>query len=456
MAKVLISFGEQNLRVGPSRWLFQRRQPMRFEWLALLAFKRLTVPGDQAWVSLEEISRLPHWSGRSRHHIATNLGRYLQSPELDEAQLVTARTRWAGPYRLNVGALSVDFDVPVLEARKYLRLHPQPASMSERNKLLRFVLSYARARWLFFQGRLIPQRLKNPRGDSAYQKLMRMAGDRSYNAELRLLACLSAVDVLYRIGRFKVARQTLLQNVRLLRSTSDFSLKARFHLKLAWAHQRASSGRRSDCATEAALSKASSYGENSGDRAVLGLLAERTAGYLTKKQRHMQAVNQFIRALEAYLSVGDYDGVQATCGNIGSVIHRLGPKSYGEARRWLLLSIGIARWMGLGRDDAHAEMILGKIYAENGKRSRSQWLLQRAENVAQRAGNQVNLADIKMVWGFWQQRFGTRAQHIKTLVDALNIFRSLSEFDTAQKEKYMARSFPEVWDAVLERVGSLP
>jgi hypothetical protein len=451
MAKLLVSFEKQNLRLGNGRWLFKRRQTMRFEWLALLAFKRLTIQGDQAWVTWEEIARLPSWSGRPRHHIVTYVGRYLESPELSRAKLIAARTMWAGPYRLCTDALSVGFDIPVFEVRKRLQLRPRPTSAAKREELLEFALSYTRAQWLYFQGRLIEQPLKKVTGDSAFEMLMGISRVRSYGPTLRLLALLSAVDVLYRLGSFGYARQALLQNASLLRRTPDLSLKARFYLKLAWAYQRASTGRRSDRAVEAALREGASHAENSGDRDSLGLLAHRTGGYLTKKRLYLEAVNQYILALEAYLITGNYDMVQATCGNLGSAMHRIGPDYYPEVRRWLLLSLAIARWMRLGRDDAHAEMILAKTYIENGQRFKSQWLLRRAERIADRAGNRVNLADTLMVWGFWYQRFGTREQQIITLVKALGMFRGLTEFDVPQKERYMADSFPEIWQEVLER-----
>ena len=457
MAKVLVSFERQNLRLTAGQWLFARGETMRFEWLALLAYKRLTVPGDQAWVRLEEIARLPDWIGRSRHHIATNVGRYLESPELSQAQLVDAQSRWAGPYRLKVDALSVDFDIPLFEVRKRLQLRAKPASATGRDELIRFSYSYERAQWLFFQGRLLPppssEKTKKRREDNAYQRLMRLAGDRSYGTTLRLLACLSAVDVLYRLGRFRTARQTLLDNEHLLRRTPDWALKARFYLKLAWAYQRASTGSASDRAVEASLRRASSFAENSGDRDSVGLLAHRTGGYLTKKRRYLEAVNQYTLALEAYLVTANYDMVQATCGNLGSAMHRIGPKHYPEVRRWLLLSLAISRWMKLGRDDAHAEMILAKMYIENGNSFKSRWLLQRAERVAEHANNQVNLADILMMWGLWHQRFGKREEVIRELSRALRIFRNLNEFDVPQKERYMERKFSEVWMDVLERAG---
>ncbi len=421
---------------------------MRFEWLALLAFKRFTAPGDQAWVTLEEVARLPHWRGKSRHHVGTNIGRYLQSPQLNAFQIVTAKARWAGPYRLNLDGLSIAFDIPMQKARNRLHLGVLPGASTSRAELIAFTLSYARAQWLFFQGRLTSNARTNRSPDNAHSRLMLMAGNRSYGTTLQLLACLSAVEVQYRLGQFRAARQTLLDNVALVRRTPDSSLKAKYHLKLAWAYQRSSTGDKSDRAVKTALTKASFLAENSGDRSALALLAHRSALYLTKKRMHMRAVEQLVLALEAHLIIGDYDGVQATCGNIGSVIHRLGPKHYREARQWLLLSIAVARLMRLGRDDAHAEMILGKIYLEDGKRSRSRWLLTRAQRIAKDAGNRVNLADVKMVWGFWYQRFGTREKQIDTLVAALRLFRNLTEFDAGQKERYMAERFPEVWEAV--------
>src|SRR5208337_388071 len=161
------------------------------------------------------------------------------------------------------------------------------------------------------------------------------------------------------------------------------------------------------------------YAENSGDRASLGLLAHRTAGYLTKRGRHSEAVDHLIAALEAYLITGNYHLVQSACADIGSIVHRLGLKHYNEARNWLLASILVARWMRIGRDDSHGEMILGKMYVEQGKRFQSKWILDRAERVAQKAGNRINLADVKMVQGLWCKRFGARKEQVRTLLEAL-------------------------------------
>jgi hypothetical protein len=108
--------------------------------------------------------------------------------------------------------------------------------------------------------------------------------------------------------------------------------------------------------------------------------------------------------------------------------------------------------MRIGRDDAHGEMILGKILIEIGKPARAQWLLRRAERIAESSGNQVGIGDVKMVWAFWHRRFGTRADEKQALASAARLFRSLKNFDHKQKERYMRREFPETWPDALSTI----
>jgi len=150
---VLLSFEQQNIRLG-NAWLFSNRQVMRFEWLALLALKRISVPADQAWVTLEDIGRLPLWAGKMKHHIRTNIGRYLGAPELTRRHLVDTPSRWTGPYRFVAGPLLIEFDIPVTEVKKRLRVRDGRTATS-RKKLLRFTASYTRSQYLLFQGRLL-------------------------------------------------------------------------------------------------------------------------------------------------------------------------------------------------------------------------------------------------------------------------------------------------------------
>jgi hypothetical protein len=422
---------------------------MRFEFLALLAYKRISVPSDQAWVQLSEIARLPSWAGNRKRNIETNLGRYLQQFERGDLELVSAPRRWRGPYRLEVDTVSIDFDISIPEVRKQLRL-PATEPAVTRRELYRFTVSYARSQWLVFQGKL--GRSKARRGENALSVLLDLTRNKHLSPTLRVTALLAAIQVLFRMGRFQAARRTLLDYESSLLRVSDNALKAVFYQAMAWSYQRATSGAASNRAVEESIGKAAAFAEASGDRAALGLVAHRTAGYLTKKGLHAEASNHLLRALELHLAIGNYEMVQATCGNIGSVVHRLGPSHYKEARRWILLGIEIARWMKIGRDDAHGEMILAKMYIESGNKARSYWLLKRAERIAASAGNKVNLGDVKMGWGFWHRRFGTNSKTRDSLIGAMQTFRGMPDFDRKQKQEYMERKFHEIWPAVLSRM----
>jgi hypothetical protein len=111
--------------------------------------------------------------------------------------------------------------------------------------------------------------------------------------------------------------------------------------------------------------------------------------------------------------------------------------------------------MRIGLDGAHGEMIMGKLYIEGGRQPALafRWL-KRAERIAERAGNQVSLADVKMVWAFWHQQFGSRVDEIDNLIQALRMFRKLRKFDCKQKELYMAHKFSEVWQDVVRTVNT--
>jgi len=353
-----------------------------------------------------------------------------------------------------MAASAIEFDIPNAEVQRQLRLR-RPKPPTERAELLRFTHSYVRAQWLISQGRLVAARQRGRPQDDASSRLLRMAGDLRFSAKLRLIACLGAVNVLYRIGRFQAALRTLVESSRLVHSVRDDVLKARYHLALAWSHSRGSSGPTSDQATLKALRIASKFAESGGDRATLGLLAYRTSMYLTKKGRHLEAIDQLVQALQAYLLTENYEGVEACCVNIGSFVHRLGERYYAEARRWLLTGIAISRWMRIGLDGAHGEMIMGKLYIEgNRKPELSMRWLKRAERIAEQAGNQVSLADVKMVLALWHQKYGSRRDEIDTLIQALGMFRKLRKFDCKQKETYMAHKFSEVWQDVLTAINT--
>jgi tetratricopeptide (TPR) repeat protein len=448
-----LCFEKHNVRIGRARWLFKNRCTGRFEWLAMLAIRKVRRSGD-AWVTIDEISQLPSWSGKTRRHIGGNIARYLDTLESLDFWAVEAGAQFVGPYRLRLALAEITFDVPIQEAEDRLRLQRAQGPIP-REELYRFTDSYARAQWLLFQGKLLSSEGSDGKREGAHDILTQMAEDQSFYPRLRLLACIAAVRVLFRLGRFQAAHKTLAGVAPLLKQVNDLVLKANYYLELAWSHQRGSSGTESNRATEEAISRARGFAEKSGDRASSGRLAYRMSGFLTKRGKHLASIDQSLSAIEAALFTGNFYELQAYCNDLGSVIHRLGPRFYKEAQQWIILGLDIAHRMGIEHDNPHGEVILGKTYAELGDAKRAQQWLRTAEKIAMESRNPLTLADTKMVWAFWHQRFGTPKNQIETLVEALRIFRSLREFDCRQKERYMERKFPSVWPEVIKTVGSL-
>lgn len=452
MKTLFVSFNEQNLRMGNGRAILKGRRLMWFELLALLALRRYGRAAE-GWVTIEEIGRLPNWSGRSRHHVSTNIGRCLQAFDRRKIDIVAAETRWAGRYRLKLQRGNIRFDIPLLEVERRLGFR-QSSRPPSRLKLLRFALHYARAQSLFFQGRIVSVGPRVHNQDSAYRRLLSILEDQSYGPRLRLIALLGAVQALFQLGRFGFAREMLVRYRRLLQRAGDNALTARYYLALAWSLQRGSSGSASDRATLNALRNAAGYVKRTTDREVGGTLAYRMSGYLTKHGHHFEAVAELLRALEADLAVGNYHNVQAYCVDIGSDLHRLGSDYYREAQLWILLGVLISEWMQVGSDNAHGETILGKMYVEKSDKRRSRWWLQRAMRISEGANNMVSLGDAHMIMALWHQRFGSSQDTVASLTRAVGIFRGMMHFDFAQKESYMARKFPEVWRRVLSEIGS--
>lgn len=443
-----VLFAQQNIQVGDDRWLFPRRHRDRFEWIALLAYRRATLSHDGGWVSRDDIARLPKWSGKTPKHIGDNVARYLQDLKRGEFDLVEARSPWTGPYRLTTPPQDVSFDFPIDQVTKALRVVPLRPEI-QRDDLIRFVPRFVRAELLFQRGGLLSNSTIG-RISGAHSLLTDLVRDYPANPRLQLIAILATIRVLFRLGRFGAARETLLQYEPMVKEVGDPVLEAQYYLNLAWSYRRAESGTQSNRAVETALSKARESASSCGDRSCLGLLAYREAWSLARKKQYDDALARMSFAVEAAIIISNFTALQAYCADLGSIAHRIGPSRYAEARRWLLTGMLLARWARVGLDDAHGEMILGKMYSEMGtkKLTAALWL-SRSERIARAAGNAVNLADVLMVRAFWHRQYGSRQSLIETLGKALLEFRKLRDFDSRQKERYMMLEFPSVWLQVL-------
>ena len=119
-----VSFAQKNVQIGDAQWLFPRRHRDRFEWIALLAYRRVTLSHDGGWVSRDDIARLPKWSGKIRKHIGDNISRYLQDFNRGGLDPVEAKSLWTGPYRLTSSREDVTFDLSMEEVAEALCILP--------------------------------------------------------------------------------------------------------------------------------------------------------------------------------------------------------------------------------------------------------------------------------------------------------------------------------------------
>ena len=84
---------------------------------------------------------LPSWKGRPKHHIATNVGRYLQSGSLKESKVLISGNTWSGPYRLETGTLAVRLDISQTAAERRLHVRYKFDAAKKKQRMLEFTLS---------------------------------------------------------------------------------------------------------------------------------------------------------------------------------------------------------------------------------------------------------------------------------------------------------------------------
>lgn len=443
MRQMLLSFAENNIRLTPDEFSFGRRYALRFQWIALLAHERITRTGPGGgWVDIDQIRRLPLWRGKSRRHIGTVVGRYLQP--LTDLKLVEAKARWGGPYRLLVEPSGIEFDCPLSRVRRLLGILESDVRRLQ-GEFYEFTFRFCRAESLIFEGRLVPDATKGRRQQmSASQELRAIAGTTAFRPSLRIFAVLAAYLVLDRLGHFKAADYTLDQHRYLLRRVTDPWVMARFQSASSWRHYRR--GRKKQAQQEIDLA----YGlaAETIDKLLLGSLADREGTHLSSAAKYEEALPKMLEGLEARLFTGNHDAVQASCFSIGNTLHRMGEQYYPDAQKWLELCVNICRWMHLGRDEALAEIILAKIALEKRSLKRCRVWLGRAETIVQKSRNRLNLIHYNIVWAFYFQRLSKPHRVRERLKQVWDTGSKLAGFDFNTIDRYLGRKFPDAWQEI--------
>lgn len=441
-----ISIIAGKISLGPDNSPFARQHALRFECFLLLAYARREQKNGGGWVALGDIQKLPLWQDMSEAHAGTNIGRYADALRAKGIDLIEWKRLWRGPYRLTLDPSDINFDVPLAAVAKRLGL-PHSEGRVERQKLLRFVEMYSKAATLLLKGALNMK--KNRRG--ARPEIFALASDEGMPPDLRLLAHLSAVKVLDRLGSLKAVTATLDDCESLMREVSDPAIRARFYLAKSLNYYRA--GKYDRC--KELVGQAGGLLGEFADSALNGMIADRKGLLIPIKEpaeatdgeraRREEKLDLLLQGLRSRLLTENYDAVQASCFNIGNTLYQMGKPHWEEATRWISLSAGICKSMQVGRYEAIAEIMLAKIAYESGKyRSFRKWMAE-AERIVDHSDNLLDKFRYYGLRALDCQRQGRTSEASDYLARARKIYFKKPEFNWKYWDSYFERNFPKIW-----------
>jgi hypothetical protein len=420
--------------------LFARKHRMRFQWLVLLAYTRRVQAVDQGWVTVQQVAKLPEWSGHSLSTISTDIGRYLTNLERRCRHLVEAKRLWRGPFRLALKPSEISFDLSLNEIAKYLNL-PAIMPRSSLPQLYRFTKDFVQGYQSIFTGHLLSSRLIVSRHTAAKSVFMTLADDHKLPPVLRVLSYLAAIRVLDRLGHYEAIDHTLADCNKLMRALRDPVLKVRFHL--AKVRRFRQLGAQAACMKE--LGQINNLLLECVDKSALGGVMDGEGLVLSNMERYQEALKQLSGALEARLVAGDFDLIQSSCFNIGNALHRIGEKHYNDARHWIELAIKICKQRKIGKDQALSEIILAKIELESGNIGRCDRLLGRAWNIVEKSQNRIDRATYHVVRALYFQKQNNLNKVVVELRNARSIYMGVKGFDRAAQDRYLSWKFPMQW-----------
>jgi tetratricopeptide (TPR) repeat protein len=166
----------------------------------------------------------------------------------------------------------------------------------------------------------------------------------------------------------------------------------------------------------------------------LGLLQKREDEYPDALALFRTALDYWCRADYAY-------GIAAVYANIGTVYKRWGNHlrdhglseqarpQYQRAVEWLARCLEFSASARLGEDTSEAQNVLAEVYFELGDFDKAWTMASEAQQVAQKAGNQLDLAEATVILGKLHAVQDDRVQAERFLDDAAARFQRLGHTD---------------------------
>jgi tetratricopeptide (TPR) repeat protein len=278
---------------------------------------------------------------------------------------------------------------------------------------------------------------------SARRKLLSLTGD-EYAPTLRILAYLTIVRVFDRLGRFTIAANALDDCGLFVRHIRDPVLKGLYRLRNSRRYYK----RADYLKARRELETGTMFIRQSVDKDLMAAAYNWEAVLLSRDGQHEEALRRLSQALEAQLIAGNFDDVQATCYNIGTVLHRMGKDHLHTAVHWLEVCVQICDTMKIGRYEALAEARLARIALEQGSAYRFMRWYKKTVRLAERSTNPLDRVEAHIARALDFQRLYQVDLAKKELIIARQIYMRLAGFGYRAMDDYLKGIFPREWTEV--------
>lgn len=411
---------------------YARTEQFFFLYLLLAWQRRLPNAPDEGYVGCDLIRRLPYWEKNSLASVGKQIRRHVVQLERQARNVIDYRQRIKGPFRLAIRPDAIRFDVTPGEVRRLLDLPllQGPGRPEDAPALYCFVQAMCQGNAAFDAGVLDQARI-------AYEEAL--AAARTPEQEVATLQKVGRT--LERQAQYDRARVCYLKALRLQdqHPELDDSITARTHLFLGWLDYRQGRSARARGHYYRALDLA----RGKRDDWLLGNLYNGLGLLQKREDEYPDALALFRTALDYWCRADYAYGMAAVYANIGTVYKRWGDHlrdhgfrteartRYRQAVEWLTRCTEFSASARLGQDTSEAECMLAEAYLELGDLDRAWVMAQAAREIAQKAGNQVDLAEATFTLGKLSALKGDKEDAERYLRDATTRFEQLGHMDRA-------------------------
>jgi hypothetical protein len=415
-----------------------------FLYLLLAWQRRMPHAPDDGFVWCDLIRRLPYWEKNSLQSIGKQIRRHVLQMEQQGRNVIECRERIKGPFRLALPPSAIRFDVAQGEVRHLLdkTFSLGPGRPENAAALYGFVQMMCQGNDAFDAGEL----------DVAlglYEKALGLA----QTPEQEVTALQRLGRTLERQAQYLRARELYLRAVRLQRQHPelDDSTMARTYLFLGWLEYRQENYAR----TRDHYHRALNLARGRHDDWLLGNIFN-GLGLLAKREEDFQEALTLLRAALDYWCRANYAyGIQAAYANIGMVYKRWGDHlrdhhlkdqahiQYRAAIEWLYRHMDFAASARLGRDRSLPQAVLADVHLELGETDRAWAMAHAARETAERAGNQLDLADAILMVGNLHVTAGEMEQGRRLLEEAMARLQQVGQIERAKKIAHHLGTLPK-------------